>query len=159
MTEERQTRTVYEELKRHIPPKGFAKIWAILSIFIIAASWAGWAWLAVSDHRQISELQAELAKYRTETVIEHHVAIIGRLEDGDFAFQSDEEPQGGAFRPCPTDIKNGLDVDGLLTQGIGHIADYAAWEERGVCKSILRADLGLWFRDKKNNFEYARVDQ
>lgn len=90
-------------------------------------------------------------------VTEHHVAILGKLADGDFAFRSDEETNGGAFRPCKADIDSGVDVDGMLTHGIGFVADYAIWEERGACKSILTADQGFWFRDANNNFTYQKI--
>src|SRR5271156_1181149 len=139
--------SVVGSLNRHTPPKGSARIWAVVSVLIIVASWWGWAWLAVHDSRRISVLESELAKYRTQTVVEHNVVIVRRLDDGDFAFISDEEPKGGSFRPCAADAANGLDVDGLLTQAIGYMAASAAWEERGTCKSILRSDLGFWFRD------------
>jgi hypothetical protein len=152
-----EVRQVVDETKRHIPPKGFARPWAIVSVCIIILSWSGWAWLAIRDSRRISELELELAKYRSDTVVEHHVALIGRLDDGDFAFRSDEEPNGGRFRPCPADIVNGVDVVGILSQGVGYVADHAAWEERGVCKSVMRADLGFWWNDEK--FKLERTTQ
>lgn len=99
-----------------------------------------------------------LTRLPKDTVVtENHVAIIGQLNNGDFAFVSDEEPHGGTFRPCPDDERSGVDVSGILTKGVGYIADYAKWEERGNCKSILRSDLGFWFKDKRNNFTYERV--
>ena len=94
---------------------------------------------------------------REAVVTENHVAIIGKLENGDFAFVSDEEPHGGTFRPCAEDSRAGVDTPALLSQGVGYIADSASWEERGVCKSILREDLGFWFKDKRNNFTYRRL--
>jgi hypothetical protein len=157
--EDARNRTIAEEMRRKIPPYGFANIWASFLLAVLVTSWAGWGWLAATDHREIMALRAELAKYRTETVVEHHVTILGKLEDGDFAFTSDEEPQGGAFRPCAADLANKLDVVGLLTESVHYTAEVAKWEERATCKSILRADLGFWFRDKNNNFTYARINQ
>jgi hypothetical protein len=160
-TDEREADNISKQIeivnKINNPHRGFARVWAVLSVLIIALSWAGWAWLAVKDHHKISVLENELSKYRTETVTEHNVTILGRLEDGDFAFRSDEEPGGGAFRPCPADIVNGLDVIGMLNEGIGYTAEHASWEERGVCKSILRADLGFWWRSRNTNFRYMEA--
>jgi hypothetical protein len=90
-------------------------------------------------------------------VTEHHVAILERLSDGDFAFTSDEEPNGGAYRVCPDDAHNGIDTTSILNQGVGYIADYAVWEEQGKCKSIVHADLGFWFVDAANNFKYVKI--
>jgi hypothetical protein len=94
---------------------------------------------------------------RYSIVTENHVSILSQSEDGDFIYTSDEEPNGGAFRPCPEDAKNGVDTPKLLQQAVGYVADYAKWEERGTCKSILRKDLGFWFRDSRNNFTYRRI--
>ena len=149
-------RDMVERLKVFLPP-GFARIWSVVSLFIIVGSWYWWAWLAIADHRQIVDLKSELAKYRSETVVEHHVTILARLEDGDFSFRSDEEPSGSSFRPCLSDIVSGLDVNRLLTDGIGYVANHASWEERGVCKSILGADLGFSWRDKETDFKYRYV--
>ena len=84
----------------------------------------------------------------------HNVADYGQLPDGDFAMHSDEQGDF-TFRPCAMDVKNGVDVAGILAQGVGYIADRASWEERGTCKSILRADLGFHWRDQ--NFDYRRI--
>lgn len=91
---------------------------------------------------------ARLPKY--EIVTEHHVHVIGRLADGDWAMSSDEQGQF-AFRGC-----HDFDVDSVLSQAVGYVADHARWEERGNCKSIRRADLGFWWRDK--NFAYRRAN-
>lgn len=98
-----------------------------------------------------------VAAQRSNVVVEHNVAIYRQLSDGDWVMSSDEEPSL-VFRPCPDDKMGGVDVNGLLTQAIGYVADEARWEERGTCKSILRADLGFWFRDKHNNFTYRKVN-
>jgi|SRR5580700_114951 hypothetical protein len=90
-------------------------------------------------------------------VHENHVAIIEQLDNGDFAFKSDEEPNGDTFRPCLDDVKSGVDTVAILTQGVGYIADYAVWEERGTCKSIVRKECGFWFKDVHNNFQYRRI--
>jgi len=98
------------------------------------------------------------SKFPTSRLVtENHVAILGEAPNGDFHFASDEEPNGGSFRPCPDDVKSGIDTPELLKKGIGYIADYATWEERGTCKSIWRSDMGFWFKDKRNNFTYRRV--
>ena len=115
--------------------------------------------MAVRDHYRIKSLESQLDKYQAETVTEHHVEILGELDDGDFAYKSDEEPQGGVFRPCPSDIANHLDVPALLRSGIGYVAVYASWEERGTCKSILRADLRFAFRDETTDFKHRRVSR
>jgi hypothetical protein len=128
-----------------------------LEIALLAAFAASWLWLAllgISNHEKVRSLEAQLAKYRADTVTEHHVVVIGRLDNGDWKMRSDEEPSI-VFRPCPTDMANGVDVDGILTPAIGWVADHAVWEERGTCKSILRADLGFWFPDE--NFKYTRA--
>lgn len=93
---------------------------------------------------------------RSNVVTEHNVIVCRRLDDGDWQMTSDEETDL-VFRPCPSDAYNGVDVDGLLRSAVGYVADYARWEERGTCKSILRADLGFWFRDKHNNFAFRRI--
>jgi hypothetical protein len=159
--EEEEARNIKRQLEKQIPRRddqhrGFSYGWSILILAILVVSWGGWMWLAITDHREISDLRGELAKYRSDTVTEHHVLFSAQLDDGDFSFTSDEEPQGGAFRPCPADIANHLDVPGILAEAIGYNADVAIWEERGTCKSILRADLGVWFKDKNTNFKYAR---
>lgn len=90
-------------------------------------------------------------------VTNHHVAVLKQLDNGDWAMRSDED-ESLVFRPCRNDAERGVDVNGMLTQGIGYIADYARWDERGTCKSILRSDLGFWFKDKATNFEYRRIN-
>lgn len=95
-------------------------------------------------------------------VRENHVAILKKLPDGDFAYSSDEEPNGGVFRPCESDIRGGIDVIGMLQaaldkNGNNYMADYAEWEERGTCKSIWKTEYGFWFKDKATNFEYRRI--
>lgn len=87
---------------------------------------------------------------KPKIVTEHNVAITGRTSYGDFTFISDEEPKGGSFRPCSGDKEQGVDSPALLEQGVGWIAYYAVWEERGTCKSILSSDLGFWFVTKEN---------
>ena len=96
-------------------------------------------------------------RYRFPVVTEHNVHIIKQLSDGDFAYRSDEEPNGGEFRPCLADASSGVDVPDLLKGAVGYIAEHASWEERGTCKSIQRPDLGFWFRDEATNFEYRRA--
>lgn len=102
---------------------------------------------------------------RVTKVTEHNIVVYRQLQNGDWAMSSDEE-RGLVFRPCPDDLAHGVDVDAILrqasiadNQGKGYIADYASWEERGTCKSILRVDLGFWFRTEKHNFEYRRTEQ
>lgn len=89
-------------------------------------------------------------------VTQHHVAVYGRLEDGDWRMASDED-RSLVFRPCPSDERGGVRVNDILEQAIGYVAEKATWEERGNCKSILRADLGFWFKDEANNFNYERI--
>lgn len=96
--------------------------------------------------------------HRRGTVVQHNVVIYGQDLDGDWVMSSDEDPNL-VFRVCKSDTESGLDVDGLLRSAINYVADYAQWEERGTCKSILRADLGFWFKDKHNNFTYRRIDR
>jgi uncharacterized protein Usg len=155
MDEQKRLLAIRKNLEKHIP-RGFARIWAMLSLFIIAASWSGWAYLAVTDHREIMALKTELSRYRNDTVVEHHILFGSKLDDGDFSYTSDEEPQGGAFRPCQSDIANHLDVPGILSKAEGYYADFGAWEERGTCKSILRADIGFWFKDKNTKFHVVK---
>src|SRR5690349_5011185 len=45
---------------------------------------------------------------RGNVVVEHNVAVIGHLPDGDWKMSSDEEPDL-VFRPCVGDIKAGID--------------------------------------------------
>lgn len=92
-------------------------------------------------------------------VTEHHVAIRARLDNGDFAYISDEKPAGDTYRPCSVDHENGIDVDGMLTQAVGYVADYATWQEQGSCRSILRPEWLFAFRDQANNFTYQRRAQ
>lgn len=96
--------------------------------------------------------------HRGGTVIQHNVVIYGQDLDGDWVMSSDEDPNL-VFRPCKSDLAAGLDVNGLFKEAVNYVADYAQWEERGTCKSILRADLGFWFKDKHNNFTYKRIDR
>jgi hypothetical protein len=162
-SEAEQGRIIREQLERHMPrndreQKGFSRFWAGLLSAVLVASWLGSGILAVHDNRRIRALEAELAMYRSNTVTEHNVTIVSRLDDGDFAYVSDEKPDGDTFRPCPVDLVNHVDVVGLLTQGIHYTADFAKWEERGVCRSILRADLGFWFTDKNVNFKHRGIN-
>jgi hypothetical protein len=88
---------------------------------------------------------------------QHHVAILAKLSDGDFAYRSDEEPNGSTYRVCPEDKHNGVDTERMLTQAVGYVADYAIWQEEGSCRSIYRDDLGFWFRDENTKWQYLRV--
>lgn len=139
--------------------KGFSRIWGTVLSLVLVASWALWGGMAIRDHYQIKALEAELAKYRSSTVVEHHVAIFGELYRGDWSYASDEEPNGGVFRICPSDLANGVDVSGMMKQAVGYVAYVAKWEERGTCKSILRSDLGFWWRNETNNFAYRKTGQ
>lgn len=91
-------------------------------------------------------------------VTEHDVAILRELDNGDFAFVSREQPRGDTFRPCPEDIKAGIDVPGMLHQAVGYVAETARWSERGTCKSLLQPDWEFWFKDEANNFQYRRTN-
>lgn len=96
----------------------------------------------------------------SNVVTEHNVVIYSQLSNGDWIMSSDEE-HDLVFRPCLEDIAMGVDVNGMLRQAVGpphYVAERASWQERGTCKSILRADLGFWFRDKANGFQYRRVN-
>lgn len=126
-------------------------------ITVLVVSWSVTGWIAVRDHKRIEKLESQIELYNREVVTQHNVTIVRRLPNLDFAFISDEKPLGDTFRPCPSDLDNGLQVDQLLTQGIGVTADVAKWEERGTCKSILRADLGFDFINAHNNWEYRRI--
>jgi hypothetical protein len=141
-------------MRRHTRPKGFARLWAVFFTFVLILSWSLWGVTALSNQRHINKLESELAQYRASTVMQHHVTILRETEDGDFAFISDEAPEGDSYRPCPEDKANGVDTPSILRQAIGYTADWAKWEERGTCKSILRADLKFNFRDLNNNFTY-----
>ena len=98
-----------------------------------------------------------LAHQHYNVVTQHNVVIYRQLSNGDWMMSSDEDPDL-VFRPCVDDANGGVDVNGLLAQGVGYIAEHATWEERGTCKSILRSDLGFWFRDRANNFTYKKVN-
>ena len=104
----------------------------------------------------IGFVAGRLPKY--QIVTEHNVAILAKLDNGEFAYKSDEKPMGDTYRPCEIDRANGIDVDGMLTLGVGFIAERATWQERGTCKSILRPEWGFWFRDSANNFSYRRIE-
>lgn len=95
---------------------------------------------------------------RQTIVTQHNVVILHRTDAGDYPFLSSEQPNGDTFRPCLSDTKGGVDVDGMLSQATGYVAETARWEERGTCKSILRSDLGFWFKDAANNFSYRRIN-
>src|SRR5580693_8619231 len=99
----------------------------------------GWTWAAPILFCLVCSLIAVSLAWplKHAIVIEHDIMILKKTIDGDFSYQSREEPNGGSFRPCPEDKQGGVDVDDILTKGIGYIADYAIWEERGTCKSIL----------------------
>ena len=90
-------------------------------------------------------------------VTEHNVAILRKLDNGDFAYVSREEPAGSTYRVCPEDARNGVRTEDMLSQAVGYIADYAIWEERGSCRSIVRSDLGFWWKDANTNFEYVLI--
>jgi hypothetical protein len=96
--------------------------------------------------------------HRYNVVTEHNVAILSRLDNGDFAYRSDEKPNGDTYRPCSIDKENGIDVDGMLTQAVGYIAEHATWQEQGTCRSILRPEWQFWFRDAENKFTYRKVN-
>ena len=158
--ETEQARATMQRLKElQKPPddarKGYARLFGIFTT-ILVMSWTLSGVLAVRDHQKIRALEAQLAKYDASTVMEHHVEILAELDNGDFAYISDEKPKGDTWRVCSADMKNGVNTADILRQGIGYIADYAIWEERGTCKSILRADLGFWWKDADNKFKYAR---
>lgn len=93
---------------------------------------------------------------KENVVTEHHVLILHRLDNGDFAYRSDEKPNGDTYRPCAIDAQNGIDVDGMLTQAIGYVADKATWQEQGTCRSIMKPEWQFWFRDEANNFTYQK---
>jgi hypothetical protein len=147
---------VIQQLKAVTKPrggKGHARLFGMFSAVLIV-SWTLSGWLAVHDHQRIKVLESQLAKYQADTVEEHHVVIVRKLQGGDWAMRSDEESEL-VFRPCPSDLLNGVDDEGLIRQGVGWVAEKARWEERGVCKSILRADLGFWWTD--HNFNYKEI--
>ena len=91
-------------------------------------------------------------------VTEHNVLVRFQQPDGDWVMSSDEDASL-VFRPCPSDIASGIDVNGLLTKGVGYVAEHASWVELGTCKSILTDDLGFWFKDSSNNFTYRKVKE
>jgi hypothetical protein len=136
--------------------KGFARPLGAVILAAFALSWAALAYMDVKNHEEIAALKAQLARYDSSTVIEHHVLITSQLDGGDFAYVSDEKPGGDTFRPCAADAANGVDAIGILRQSIGYAADHVIWEERGTCRSILRADLGFFWRDVSNKFIYQR---
>jgi len=92
-------------------------------------------------------------------VTEHHVGILARLDNGDFAYYSDEKPmpKGDTYRPCPDDAHAGIDTEAMLTEGVGYEADYAVWQERGTCRSIVDPAWQFWWRDAANNFQYVKI--
>jgi hypothetical protein len=147
-TAEEEARVMSEQIAEHFKRRGGFAWWppVIFAFVFVSLLALSSAWLPPSN-----------------VVTEHHVVIISRLPDGDFAYKSDEKPGGDTYRPCPVDKENHIDVDGILTQALGdgeygsYIADYATWQERGTCRSILRPDWGFYFRDARNNFTYERV--
>jgi hypothetical protein len=139
--------------------KGFSHLWGTFLSLVLVASWALWGGMAIRDHGRIKGLEAQLAKYRADTVTEHHVAILGELGHDDFSYKSDEHPHGNTFRPCLVDMANGVETAKLLRTAIGYEAIVASWEERGTCESILRADLGFTFRDETTDFKYRRISR
>jgi hypothetical protein len=138
--------------------RGYARTFGIGFLALFATSWIALASLGVQNHHKIISLEAQIAKYQAETVVEHHVAILARLDNGDFAYRSDEEPQGSAYRACYADKHNGVDTVAMLNQAVGYVADYAIWEERGLCKSILRSECGFWWKDANTHFKYVRIN-
>lgn len=121
---------------------GWTSSWLVVSIFALGCC----SLLAFAAYHQ-----------RPNLVTEHNVVIYRQLSDGDWQMSSDEESDL-VFRPCPDDGAGGVDVNGLFASAVGYVADYAKWEERGTCKSILRSDLGFWFRDKHNHYEYRKAN-
>src|SRR5580693_65999 len=81
--------------------RGYARLAGVFTTVLIV-SWSFSGFLALRDHRQIDHLEKQLSKYEADTVVEHHVKFLRKTEDGDFAFISDEKPDGDAFRPCPS---------------------------------------------------------
>jgi hypothetical protein len=136
--------------------KGFSRVYGTFLSIILVGSWVLWAGTTIRDHQKIKSLETQLAKYDASTVVQHNFEDFGQLDDGDFAYRSDEEPRGSTWRPCPTDKHNGVDTAKILIEGTGFIAVEARWEDRGICRSILRADLGFDWRTSANNFKYAR---
>lgn len=128
----------WKRAKRNVSGRAdYAPIW--FSVFVMAA-------LAYGVSRQ-----------HFNVVTQHNVEVYRQLENGDWMMSSKEDPDL-VFRPCPDDTRSGVDVNGLLSQAVGYVAETARWEERGTCKSILRSDLGFWFRDRANNFTYRRIE-
>jgi hypothetical protein len=97
------------------------------------------------------------SRMKLNVVTQHHVVIHQQLADGDWYMSSDED-KSLVFRPCQDDIKGGVDVDALFKKGIGWVAEYAIWEERGTCKSILRPELGFWFTAVENDLTPRRAE-
>jgi hypothetical protein len=142
--------------RQNIPPgKGRVRVAGVF-ITVLVVSWTLSGWLAVRDHHRIKALELQLAKYQAETVTETNVTILGILPDGDIAYKSDQEPEGGAWRPCLVDESGNFDTRAYLKTAIGWTADWAKWEERGSCKSIVRSDLKFSFRDLATNFKYLK---
>lgn len=79
---------------------------------------------------------------------EHNVAILEKLDTGEWRMHSDEE---GTFvyRPCP-------DFDNASVIWVGYIADRAKWREYGRCKSIRDTGLGFYYREGHN--EWRKVN-
>ncbi len=96
-------------------------------------------------------------RIRLNVVTQHNVAVIQQLTDGDWLMSSDED-KSLVFRPCPEDTRSGVDVNGILKAGTGYIAEHAIWEEQGNCKSILKPELGFWFKAEANRFTYQRIN-
>jgi hypothetical protein len=87
-----------EGMKRHIPRwRGWAHLWSVLSLFVIAASWGGWAWLAISDHREIAELKAQIEWQKHPPAglhIKHGVQILERVNALTFHAQVQDTATG-----------------------------------------------------------------
>ena len=139
--------------------KGFSRGWSMIIALALVSSWALWGGTSIRDHQRIKDLETQLARYDASTVEEHNFTPIAKLDDGDFSYVSDEKPRGDTWRPCLTDKQNHVDASGILEQGIGFTASRVRYEERGICRSILRSDLGFKWRDMKNKFKYTRASR
>jgi hypothetical protein len=84
-------------------------------------------------------------------VEEHHVAVYGQLDNGDWAMSSDEEGKF-AYRPCPD-----FDAAPMLKKGIGFVAPRAAWDQLPTCRSIRKRGRGFFWRDQ--NWHYIHIKE
>jgi hypothetical protein len=124
--EERRGHEIMEGLKRHIPPKGVARIWAILSLFLVLtvpSFLAGW--------------YAHGAYQNNLRDRYDWVRVLQRYNDWDYQMQFVEGGPPFTKIFCHDGSENKLDLDPGMT------LEYMIFVEHKDCTSVAAKNLGI----------------